>query len=113
MAIKDSFAEEAVNCLVAGRESEQYSISPHIIFCFFKYFNIMSSNITINESNKETFSSAEKLCLSDKKVALEIFYEPADKFLNNKGKEQFRRKCKECNNFKVGDLANSSHPPSE
>ena len=67
----------------------------------------MSSNITINEGNKE------KLCLSDKKVALEIFYEPADKFLNNKGKEQFRRKCKECNNFKVGDLANSSHPPSE
>ena len=70
-------------------------------------------NITINEGNKETFSSAEKLCQSDKKVALEIFYEPADKFLNNKGKEQFRRKCKECNNFKVGDLANSSHPPSE
>ena len=65
----------------------------------------MSSNITINEGNKETFSSAEKLCLSDKKIALEIFYEPADKFFNNKGKEQFRRKCKECNNFKVGDLA--------
>jgi len=104
VAIKDCCAEEAVNCLVAGRVG---TISPHHLLSFllkkknrfFKYFNIMSSNISINEGNKETFSSAEKLCLSDKKVALEIFYEPADKFLNNKGKEQFRRKCKECNNF--------------
>jgi hypothetical protein len=65
----------------------------------------MSSNPTIHEGNKETFASAEKLCLSDKKVALEIFYERADKFLNNKGKEQYHRKCKECKNFKVGDIA--------
>jgi hypothetical protein len=31
VAIKDSFAEEAVNCLVAGRESEQYLSTHHLL----------------------------------------------------------------------------------
>jgi hypothetical protein len=65
----------------------------------------MLSNTPITERNKETFTSAEKLCLSDKKIALELLYEPSERFLNNKGKEQFRRKCKECSTFKVGDLS--------
>jgi len=43
----------------------------------------MLSNTQITERNMETFTSAEKLCLSDrKKIALELLYKPPKRFLN-------------------------------
>jgi len=92
----------AIKLRIKSRKNKELRIL-YFVIKNLKIKNMSASNL-ICAANKDTFTAAEKLFLSDKKIALDLFFGPPESFLNDKGKQQYRRNCKTCKISKLGDL---------